>query len=332
MRFYRNLCLTLLLLALAGALAQAQKPSGYEVSRRITLGGEGGWDYLTLDAEARRLYVARATRVLVIDADSGKAVGEIPDTIGVHGVALIHKLGRGITSNGKDDSATLFDLKTLAPIAKVKTGSKPDALLFDTFSGLVFTFNGKSNDTTLIDPEKAAAVGTIALPGRPEWGVSDGKGKIFVNLEDKSLIAVIDVAARSVLASWPLTGCEEPTGLALDGTNRRLFSGCHNATLVVMDADSGRVVQKLAIGNGVDAAAYDKQAGLVFTSNGEGNISVIKQEGPDKYTSLANIATQKGARTMALDAVGHVLYTVANAAPDASGKPGAFELIVVGKK
>jgi hypothetical protein len=332
MRFYKNLFLTFLLLSLAGALAQAQKSSGYEVSRRITLGGEGGWDYLTLDTEAHRLYVSRSTRVLVIDTDSGKTVGEIPDTLGVHGVALIHKLGRGITSNGKDDSATLFDLKTLAPIAKVKTGGKPDALLFDTFSGLVFTFNGKNNDTTLIDPEKAAAVGTIALPGRPEWGVSDGKGKIFVNLEDKNMIAVIDVAARGVLASWPLTGCDGPTGLALDGTNHRLFSACHSATLIVMDSDSGRVVQKLTIGHGVDDAAYDKQAGLVFTTNGEGNISVIQQEGPDKYTSLANIATQKGARTMAFDAARHVIYTVANAAPDASGKPGAFELIVVEKK
>ena len=243
----------------------------------------------------------------------------------------MHKLGRGVTSNGRDNSATIFDLKTLAPIATVKTGAKPDAILFDTFSGLVLTFDGKSNDATLIDPEKAVAVGAIALPGRPETGVSDGKGKVFVNLEDKNLIAVIDVAARKVLASWPLTGCEEPTGLAMDTANRRLFSGCHNGTLVVVDADSGRNVQKLAIGNGVDAVAYDKDTGLVFTSNGEGNISVIHQEGPDQYTSLANVPTQPGAKTMALDAGKHVAYTVANAPADASGKPGAFELIVLEK-
>ncbi len=329
MRFYRTMCLTFLMLALVGVLAQAQKPSGYTVARRITLGGEGGWDYLTFDGVARRLYVARATRVMVIDVDSGNQVGEIPNTNGVHGVALMHKLGRGVTSNGKDDSATFFDLKTLAAIATVKTGGKPDAILFDKFSGLVMTCNGKSNDMTLIDPEKAVAVRTIALPGRPETGVSDGKGKVFVNLEDKNLIAVIDVASRKVLTTWPLIGCEEPTGLALDGANRRLFSGCHNGALVVVDADSGRNVQKLAIGSGVDAAAYDKKAGLVFTSNGEGNISVIQQEGPDKYTSFANVATQKGARTLALDARKHVLYSVANAAADASGKTGAFELIVV---
>jgi hypothetical protein len=318
-------------MAASGVFAQAQKPSGYKVSRHITLGGEGGWDYLTFDAEARRLYIARATRVMVVDIDSGKLVGEIANTTGVHGVALVHKLGRGITSNGRDDSATIFDLKTLAPIATVKTGAKPDAILFDKFSSLVLTFDGKSNDVTLIDPAKAVAVGTIALPGRPETGVSDGNGKVFVNLEDKNMIAVIDVAARKVLASWPLNGCEEPTGLAMDTASRRLLSGCHNGTLVVMDADTGRNVQKLSIGAGVDAVAYDKDAGLVFTSNGEGNISVIQQQDSDHYTGLANVPTQKGAKTMALDAGKHVLYSVANALPDASGKVGGFELLVVGK-
>jgi outer membrane protein assembly factor BamB len=330
MRYFRNFCVTLFILMSAGTLLlHAQNPSHYKVSRRVTLGGEGGWDYLTFDTAAQRLYIARATRVMVIDVGSGKQVGEIPKTNGVHGIALMHKLGRGITSNGKEDSATLFDLKTVAPIATIKTGGKPDAILFDQFSGLVLTFNGKSNDTTLIDPEKATVVGAIALPGRPETGVSDGKGKVFVNLEDKNLIAVINIASRKLLASWPLAGCDEPTGLAMDVANRRLFSGCHNGVLVVVDADSGRNVQKLAIGNGVDAAAYDSSTGLVFTSNGEGNISVIQQEGPDKYSSLANVATQKGAKTMALDASKHIVYSVANASADAGGKVGPFELIVV---
>ncbi len=331
MRSFRNFFFAVLMMTLAGALAQAQKPSGYKVTRRITLGGEGGWDYLTFDGHAHRLYIARATRVMVVDVDSGTLVGEIPNTLGVHGVALVHKLGRGVTSNGKADTATIFDLKTLAPIATVKTGMKPDSILFDKFSGLVMTFDGKSNDVTLIDPEKAVAVGTIALPGKPETGVSDGKGKVFVNLEDKNMITEIDVAARKVLASWPLAGCEEPTGLAMDIAHRRLFSGCHNGTLVVTDADSGRNVQKLAIGNGVDAARFDKHAGLVFTSNGEGSISVIHEDGPDQYTSLANVPTQPGAKTMALDAGKHAVYTVANAPADASGKPGAFELIVLEK-
>jgi len=266
---------------------------------------------------------------MVINLDSGKQIGEILNTSGVHGVALAYKTGRGVTSNGKENSATIFDLKTLAPIATVKTGLKPDAILFDPFSSLVMTFNGGSNNITLLDPEKAVAVDSITLPGRPETGVSDGKGKIFVNLEDKNQIAVIDIASRKVLATWPLTGCDEPTGLALDNANHRLFSGCHNGVLVVVDADSGRNVQKLAIGNGVDATAYDREAGLVFTSNGEGNISVIRQEGPDKYTSFANVLTQKGAKTMALDTNKHVVYSVANGAADASGKPGVFEMIVV---
>jgi DNA-binding beta-propeller fold protein YncE len=332
MRFFRGLCLAVFVMALAGGLAQAQKPSGYRVSRRITLGGEGGWDLLAFDSAAHRLYIARATRVMVVDVESSTIVGEIPNTNGVHGVALVQKLGRGVTSNGKDDSATIFDLKTLAPIATVKTGAKPDAIVFDSFSGLVLTFNGKSSDVTLIDPAKAAAVDTIALPGRPELGVSDGKGKIFVNLEDKNMLAEIDVTARKVLASWPLTGCEGPTGLALDAANRRLFSGCHNGTLVVTDADTGRTVQRLVIGNGVDGAAYDKEMRLVFTSNGEGSISVIRQESPDHYSSLANIPTQPGARTMALDASKHVLYTVANAAADESGKPGAFQLLALDRQ
>jgi DNA-binding beta-propeller fold protein YncE len=331
MRLFRSFCFAVLFMTLIGALAQAQKTSGYAVSRRITLGGDGGWDYLTFDSEGRRLYIARATRVMVVDVDAGKLVGEIPGTNGVHGVALVHKLGRGVTSNGKANSATIFDLKTLAPIATVKTGGKPDSILFDKFSGLVLTFDGLSNDVTLLDPEKAEVVGTIALPGRPETGASDGKGKIFVNLEDKNMIAEIDMAARKVTASWPLTGCEGPTGLALDIANRRLFSGCHNATLVVVDADTGRNVQKLAIGNRVDATAYDEDSALVFTSNGEGNISVIQQEGPDQYISMPNVPTEPGARTMALDAGKHVVYTVANAAADASGKPGAFELIEVRK-
>jgi WD40 repeat protein len=329
MRFFRNLCLTLLTLTLTGALVQAQTSSGYKVTRRVSLGGEGGWDYLTFDTEARRLYVARATRVMVIDVDSGKSVGEIPNTNGVHGVALVHKLGRGVTSNGKDNTASIFDLKTLALVATVKTGGKPDAILFDRFSGLVLTFNGASNNTTLIDPEKALAVGTIALPGRPETGTSDGHGKVFVNLEDKNAIVVIDIKARKVVATWTLGGCEEPTGLAYDSANRRLFSGCHNSTLVVVDADSGKNVQKLTIGNHVDAVAFNEQKKLVFTSNGEGNISVIRQESADRYSSYENVLTVQGAKTLALDPDKHRLYTVANVASPESPAKGTFHFLVI---
>jgi DNA-binding beta-propeller fold protein YncE len=317
------------MLTLTGALVQAQTSSGYKVSRRVSLGGEGGWDYLTFDTEARRLYVARATRVMVIDVDAGKLAGEISNTLGVHGVALVHKLGRGVTSNGKDNTASIFDLKTLALIATVKTGGKPDAILCDSFTGFVLTFNGASNNVTLIDPEKAVAVGTIALPGRPETGISDGLGKVFVNLEDKNAIAVIDMKARKVVATWTLDGCEEPTGLSFDSGSRRLFSGCHNSTLVVVDADSGKNVQKLTIGNHVDAVTFNKQKKLVFTSNGEGNISVIRQESADKYSSYENVPTAQGTKTLALDPDKHRLYTVANVLSPESPAKGTFHLLVI---
>jgi DNA-binding beta-propeller fold protein YncE len=329
MRFFRTISLTLLMLTLTGALVLAQTASGYRVTRRIPLGGEGGWDYLTFDAEARRLYIARATRVMVIDVDSSKLVGEIPNTNGVHGVALVHKFGRGVTSNGKANTASIFDLKTLALIATVKTGGKPDAILFDGFTGFVLTFNGASNDVTLIDPERGVAVGTIALPGRPETGVSDGHGKVFVNLEDKNSIAVINIKARKVAATWTLSGCEEPTGLAFDSANRRLFSGCHNSTLVVVDADSGKNVQKLTIGNHVDAVAFNERKKLVFTSNGEGNISVIRQESADKYSSYENVSTIQGAKTLALDPDKHRLYTVANVLSPESPVKSTFHLLVI---
>ena len=328
MKVLRSAFIVLILATLGISQLSAQQESGYKLNRKITLGGEGGWDYLTLDASSHRLFVTRATRVMVVDVASSKLVGEIPDTAGVHGVALLPSFGRGVTSNGKEDTATIFDLKTLVPIAKVKTGGKPDAILFDPFSGLVLTFNGKSNSVTLIDVSKAQAAGSIDLPGRPETGVSDGKGRVFVNLEDKNQLAVIDVAARKVVATWPLPGCDEPTGLAFDAANRRLFSACHSNVLVVIDADSGRNVAQVTIGAGVDAAAFDAQSKLIFTSNGEGTLSVIRQESADKYVSLANVPTQKGARTMALDAETHTIYTVAPGVA-VDGKAAAFELLVV---
>jgi DNA-binding beta-propeller fold protein YncE len=312
MRLLRITSLLAVALASLVTISGAQSVSDYKVTRQIKLGGEGGWDYLTFDALARRLYIARATRVMVVDVDSGKLAGEIPGTSGVHGIALVPKLNRGVSSNGRDDSATVFDLKTLRTIATVKTGGKPDAILFDKPSGHVLTFNGRTNNVTIIDPEKAVAIGTIALPGRPETGVSDGEGKVFVNLEDKNMIAVIDLKAQKVLTTWLLEGCEEPTGLSMDPKDRRLFSGCHNGVLVVVDADSGKNIQKLPIGKSVDATGFDPEAQLIFTSNGEGTISIIKQESPASYRKLPDVVTRPGAKTLALDVRRHVVYTVAN--------------------
>jgi DNA-binding beta-propeller fold protein YncE len=339
--------LSLLLFALAAMLAitmasPAQTVSGYHVSQRFELGGDGGWDYVTFDASAHRLYIARATRVMVVDADSGKLAGELPGTNGVHGVALVSKLGRGVTSNGRDNTATVFDLTTLKPIATVKTGEKPDALLYDQVSGHVFIFNGASNSATVIDPEKAEVVATIALPGRPETGVSDGKGKVFVNLEDIAHIAVIDTKSNAVVDKWRLDGCEEPTGLALDKKNRRLFSGCHNKAMPIVNADNGKQLATLPIGQGVDAVAFDPETQLAFSSNGEGTLTVVHEDSPDTFSVVENVQTQPGAKTMALDPKSHNIYLVtakfepatppsADAPrPKRTMVPGSFVVIVMG--
>ena len=291
-------------------VSPAQTTSGYHVVKTIAVGGGGGWDYVNFDAFSNRLYIARATRIMVVDAESGKLVGEMPGTNGVHGVALVPKLDRGVTSNGKDNTATIFDLKTLKPIATVKTGEKPDAILFDKTTGHVLTFNGGSNNASVIDVEKGEVVATIALPGRPETGVSDGKGKVFVNLEDVAHIAVIDVNANKVVADWKLEGCEEPTGLAIDKKNRRLFSGCHNKVMPILNADSGKQLATLPIGQGVDAVAFDPETQFAFSSNGEGTLTVVHEDSPDKFSVVENVQTQPGAKTMVLDPKSHKIYLV----------------------
>ena len=294
-------------LAIASA---AQSTSGYHVAKTLEIGGEGGWDYVNFDASSNRLYIARATRVMVVDVESGKLVGELPGTNGVHSVALVNKLDRGVSSNGKDNSATIFDLKTLKPIATVKTGEKPDAILYDKFSGYVLTFNGGSNTATVIDVEKAEAVATIALPGRPETGVSDGQGNVFLNLEDIAHVIVIDLKTDKVVSDWKLEGCEEPTGLAMDKKNRLLFSGCHNQVMPILNADSGKQLATLPIGKGVDAVAFDPETQLAFSSNGEGTLTVVHEDSPDKFTVVENVQTQPGAKTMSLDPKSHNIYLV----------------------
>jgi len=317
-------------LVLAGILimsSQAQTNAAYHVTRTIQVGGDGSWDYLRFDPNGKRLFIARSTRVMVVDLVHGKLASEIPDTAGVHGVALIPELHRGVTSNGKANTATIFDLDTLRPITTVPTGEKPDAILWEPFSKTVLTMNGRSNSITIIDPQTGKALGTITLPGRPETAVSDQQGKVFVNLEDKGQIAVVDMAQRTVVGTWDLAGCTEPTGLAIDihdKTHRRLFSACHSGVLVIVDADTGKSVQQLPIGNGVDAAAFDAATQTVFTSNGEGSISVIQQISADSYRNVETVKTLPGAKTMALDPNSHLLYTVAN-------QNGRFVVLEIGR-
>lgn len=292
------------------AVALAAAGPGYHITTTYKIGGEGGWDYLNADASARRLYISRGTHVIVLDADSGKTVGDIPDTPGVHGIALAPELGRGFTSNGREGTVTIFDIKTLVPSNKVKVGQNPDAILFDPATKRVFTFNGRSQDSTAIDAASGKVLGTIKLNGKPEFAASDAKGEIFVNIEDKSELVAIDPNKLEVKARWPLAPCTEPSGLSIDRKNRRLFVGCDNKMMAVVDADSGKVLATPAIGDGVDATAFDPGTGLAFASCGEGVLTVVKEESPEKFSVAENIPTQQGARTMALDEKTHNVFTV----------------------
>jgi YVTN family beta-propeller protein len=303
-----------LLLGIALAtVAVASGDSGYRIVGKWPAGGTEKWDYLIVDSSHRHLLVSRATHVQAFDLDSGKLVGDIENTSGVHGIALAQDLNRGFTSNGKADSVTVFDLETFATIAEIKiSGKGPDAIIYDAPSKRVYTFNGHSNNATVIDANSAREVATVALPGRPEFAVSDGTGRIFVNLEDKGQIAVIDVAKGSVQATWTLAPCVEPTGIAMDTARHRLFSVCHNERLIVTDSGSGKRVAELTIGKHVDAAAFDPAASLVFSSNGDSaDVSVISAATADEYVTRGSLATSVGSKTMALDAASHRLYVPA---------------------
>jgi outer membrane protein assembly factor BamB len=326
------------------AMAWAAAGPGYHVVTTYKVGGDGGWDYLTADPDARRVYISRGTHVMVLDADSGKGVGDIPDTPGVHGIALAAELGRGFTSNGREGTVSIFDIKTLATSSKVKVGDNPDAILYDPATKRVFTFNGRSQDSTAIDAASGKVLGTIKLDGKPEFAASDAKGRIFVNIEDKSELVAIDPNKLEVKAQWPLAPCESPSGLSIDRKNRRLFVGCENKMMAVVDADSGKVLATPAIGEGVDATTFDAETGLAFASCGaEGVLTVVKEESPDKFSVAENVPTQRGARTLALDAKTHHVFVVTaqfgerpaatadNPRPRPAIGPDSFVALVVGK-
>jgi DNA-binding beta-propeller fold protein YncE len=334
----------LLLAAGVPALAQAAPGggNGYHVARKITVGGDGFWDYLTYDAVRHRLFLSHGTRVEVVDPDSGKVVGRIEDTPGVHGIALAQDLGRGFVSNGRDSSVTIFDLRTLAPVGRVPVAARnPDAILYDSASHRVFTFNGGSAGATALDARTGRIVGSLALGGKPEFAVADGRGGIFVNIEDRGEIVAFDAGTLAIRARWPMAGCEEPSGLALDRVHRRLFSVCGNARMAVVDAGTGRLVAMLPIGQGVDGAAFDPATQLAFASNGEGTITVVREESPDSFRVVANVPTQRGARTITLDPATHRVFTVTAAygpppaptpdrpRPRPSVVPGSFMVLVL---
>ncbi|MEO5622788.1 MAG: YncE family protein [Dokdonella sp.] len=325
----------------SNAIAVPALAPGYALAAPWSVGGTGGWDYLTTDEAGQRLFVTRSDHVAVFDLADGKPLGQIGPTNGVHGVALAPKIGKGYASNGRGDSVTVFDLKTLATTATIAIeGHNPDAIVFDEPSSRVFTFNGHSHDATVIDTVTQKAVATIPLSGKPEYAVSDGKGHIFVNIEDRAELSEIDTKAAKVLATWKLADCEEPSGLALDGEHARLFSVCQNGHLVVTDAASGRHVATVAIGSGPDGVVFDAQRHLIFSSNGEdGTLTIIHQQSGDRYQVLQNLPTRKSARTLALDPKTHRVFLAAadfEAAPEKSApkarpkmKEGSFKVLVV---
>jgi DNA-binding beta-propeller fold protein YncE len=338
----RTLALGLVLMG--AALSALSAGAEYKVLKRATLGGEGGWDLLTVDPGGRHLYVSRGTRVMVVDADTLEPVGEIAGTNGVHGIAVAAGEGRGYTTNGRANASTIFDLKTLKPVGEAKTGENPDEVHYDPATHRVFAFNGRSGDVTVIDAKDGKVAGTIVLGGKPELAASDGKGTVFVNLEDKGEIVALDARDLKVKARWPLAPCQEPTGLALDAAHRRLFAACGNKMMAVVDADSGKVVTTVPIGEGPDGAAFDAERGLVFIPNGrDGTLTIVREVSPDKYEVAQTVETARSARTLALDPKSHNVYLVAaqfGAAPSPTTEqprprpamvPGSFEVLVVGR-
>src|SRR5262245_40639324 len=273
-------------------IALLQQEPNYHVVGRVPLAGEGGWDYLTIDTAAHRLYASRGTHVAVVDLDRDSVVGDIPNTLGVHGVVVLRDLNRGYTSNGRDSTVTVFDLKTLAPVGSIKvTGRNPDAIAYDPVSRRVFTFNGGSANLTAIDPSSGNVVGTLELGGKPEFAQSDGRGRMFVNIEDKGELVAFDGRTLVVQKRWSLAPCEEPTGLAIDRARHRLFSVCGNGLMVISDAERGRVVATVPIGAGTDGAAFDPATSLVFSSNGEGTLTVVHEESPDSFRVVGTVPT-----------------------------------------
>jgi YVTN family beta-propeller protein len=287
---------------------QAQK-SEYQIAKSIQLTSDGGWDYLSVDEVNQKLYVSHSSQVNVVDLKTGAEIAVIPETAGVHGIAIANDLKKAFISCGRDSSVTVVDLTTFKLIAKVTgTGKNPDAILYDPFSKKVFTFNGRSSSSTVIDAVTLKIIATIPLSGKPEFSQADGKGKVFVNIEDKSLIAIINSVTMKVEKEWSIAPGEEPSGLALDNVNHRLFSVCGNKMMVISDAVAGKVITTVPIGGGCDGVAFDPGTKRAFSSNGEGTMTVVQQVSADVYKVLENFPTQQSARTITVNKTTHHIY------------------------
>ena len=335
-----HMAVNLLLLILC-TTAGATVP-GYHLLKRLHLGGDGGWDYPTIDGPARRLYLSRGHHVQVIDLTTDKVIGDIPDTPGVHGIALASELHRGFISNGKGNTVTIFDLKSLKVTGQVKCGANPDAIVYDPSTKRIVVGNGRSHDATVIDAASGVVLKTIPLGGKPEFAVADGTGRIFINIMDTAEVATIDCRTLGVTKRYPLSPCEEPTGLALDLKHHRIFSGCRNRLMSVVESETGKLLATIPIGGGVDGVGYDPLRKMAFSANGDGTLTVIS-EAPQGVFTAVPLVTLPGARTLAIDPVTHLLYlptALFEALPE-SGKNGeklrpvmikdSFELLVVGQ-
>lgn len=291
--------------------AQPSEGLKFTITNRYNVGGEGGWDLLTFDTKRHHLFISRSSHVQVLDADSGKVVGDIPGTEGVHGIALADDLNLGFTSNGKSNSVTVFDLTTLDVVETIKiSGLNPDAILYEPVSKHIYVFNGHSSNATVIDAITRKEINTIKLPGKPELAVSNKAGNVFVNIEDKNEIVVINSNTDKILKTFPIGSNEEPSGLAIDREHNRLFSVCANNKMVVLDSETGRIVSELAIGSSPDSAAFDPNLGIVLSSNGDGTLTIIKENDAEHFSVFQNVVTQKGARTLAYDPEQHRAYLV----------------------
>lgn len=326
---------------LVGVVCRPLPGQSYHVTKSVTLGGSGGWDYLALDTAANRLFIARQDRVLVLDAASDSLVGEIPGLHGAHGIAFAYDVGHGFATSGRDSTVTMFDLKTLAVLARTRVALDDDAILYDPASRRVFTFNGDSRLSSVLDPGSGQVLGTIDLGAAPEFGVSAGDGKVYVNLEDQGAVAEIDAGAMQVTRRWSIAPCERPTGLAIDPATHRLFSGCRSQVIAISDVVAGKLITVLPIGAGVDACRFDPGTHLAFASNGDGTLTVVREATADTFAIVATVPTRPGARTMELDPRSHRVFTVTadfGPPPDPTPDhphprppvvPGTFALIVL---
>ncbi len=338
----KTIWITLIGLCLTGSL-YAQTPAGYHLVKKTVVGGEGGWDYLLADAEGGRLYLSHGTQVEVLDLKSHEKVGVIPNTPGIHGIAVVNKANVGYTTNGRPNTATMFDLKTFKALADIPTGKKPDAILYDAFSGRVFIFNNEGSSATVLEAATGKVVGTAELGGAPEAAVTDDKGMIFVNLEDKNEIVGFDAKTLAVKHRWSLGKGEEPTGLAFDKVHHRLFSTCHNQMMIVLDSQTGKELAQVPIGSGVDGAVFDTAFGAAVSSNGEGSMTVVKEEKPGQFAAVQTVATERGARTITIDPkTNHIFVitaqygtapaaTTENPRPRPPVVPGSFMVMEYGR-